>query len=605
MAFAQAVSAVPDATIIINTTEYDVQTDGRYTVEERGALRIDTPQAVQRFGQMPLPYSSTLQKMEVLEAYVISKDGKRTDVPTDRIMEQQTPQSAGAPMFDDGKVKIVIFPGVEVGSVLHFHTRKTQIKPLFPGHFSMIEAAPGIFNIESAVISVKAPAALKLYVDAVNLKGGVIKTDEEGKQSWRWEIKDLKAQPIEAGSVAPQDVSPRVAITTFVSDQETAKAYLDRALPKAAVTPNIEKLAKEITKGTSDRRAQAEALYQWVSANIRYVAIFLDVGGVVPHAADEIAKARYGDCKDHTTLLSALLAAKGIPSRPVLVNADLRFWKPAVAATPGVANHVILRVPEFDVYLDSTTQVASFGTLVMMLRGKPALVLESNDQAKRVTLPLAAPEQDQVNVKMKLVLKDDGTLKGHADVESKGLYGLFARSMMMTIPQGVEAQVVGNVLAKTGQNGSGSFSRGKPQDLANPHHYRSDFTLPNHVQLPGPGAFVMPQGFGSAFSIATTFEQMGLMQRKLPALLAGRRIEETTTLQLPETVKLTKLPSDVQLTWAHGSYESKIKTEGSTVIINRVLILDMTEPLLRPEEYVEFRTFGQAVIKDLRAQLVY
>ena len=29
MAFAQAVSAVPDATIIINTTEYDVQTDGR------------------------------------------------------------------------------------------------------------------------------------------------------------------------------------------------------------------------------------------------------------------------------------------------------------------------------------------------------------------------------------------------------------------------------------------------------------------------------------------------------------------------------------------------------------------------------------------------
>ena len=253
-----------------------------YTVEERGALRIDTAQAVKRFGQMPLPYSSTLQKMEVLEAYVIGKDGKRTDVPTDRIMEQQTPQSAGAPMFDDGKVKIVIFPGVEVGSVLHYHTRKTQIKPLFPGHFSMVEAAPGIFNIESAVISVKAPAALKLYVDAVNLKGGVIKTDEEGKQNWRWEIKDLNTQPIEAGSVAPQDVSPRVAVTTFASDQETAKAYLDRALPKAAVTPNIEKLAKEITKGISDRRAQAEAIYHWVSANIRYVAVFLDVGGVDP-----------------------------------------------------------------------------------------------------------------------------------------------------------------------------------------------------------------------------------------------------------------------------------------------------------------------------------
>ena len=72
--------------------------------------------------------------------------------------------------------------------------------------------------------------------------------------------------------------------------------------------------------------------------------------------------------------------------------------------------------------------------------------------------------------------------------------------------------------------------------------------MPNHVQLPGPGAFAMPQGFGSAFSIATTFDQMGLMQRKLPALLAGRRIEEITTLQLPETVKINKLPKDMQLT---------------------------------------------------------
>ena len=56
---------------------------------------------------------------------------------------------------------------------------------------------------------------------------------------------------------------------------------------------------------------------------------------------------------------------------------------------------------------------------------------------------------------------------------------------------------------------------------------------------------------------------------------------------------------------SHGSYESKVKTEGSTVTINRVLILDMPEPLLKPEEYAEFRAFGQAVTKDLRSQFIY
>ena len=277
LVFAQA---TPDATIINNTMQYDVQTDGRYTVEERLAFRIDTPQGVQKYGQIPLTYSSTLQKLDVLEAYVIGKDGKRTDVPTDRIMEQQTPQSADAPMFDDGKVKTIVFPGVEVGSVLHFHTQETQVKPQFPGHFSIVKAAPSMLNIESAVITLKTPATVKLHVDAVNMKGGIHQTDEQDKQHWRWEIKDFKALPLEQGSVAPQDVGPRVAVTTFASNQEAAKAYLDRALPKAAVTPDINKLANEITEGITDRQAQADAIYRWVSANIRYVAIFLDVGAL-------------------------------------------------------------------------------------------------------------------------------------------------------------------------------------------------------------------------------------------------------------------------------------------------------------------------------------
>ncbi len=595
----------PDVTIVNDTIQYDVQTDGRYTVEESAALRIETPQAIQRFGQIPLPYSSTLQQLDVLEAYVVGTDDKRTDVPADRIMVQQTPQSAGAPMFDDGKVKVIIFPGVEVGSVLHLHTLKTQLKPLFPDHFSMVEAIQGIFNVDSEVITLTAPAALKLYVDAIDLKGGVIQGDQADKQYWRWEVKNLKALPLEAGSVAPQDSSPRVAVTTLASDQEAAQAYRDRALPQAAVTPSIQELANEITAGITDRRAQAEAIYGWVSANIRYVAIFLDVGGVVPHAADEIAKARYGDCKDHTTILGALLAAKGIRSSPVLVNADLQFWKPGVAVSPGVFNHAILSVPEFDVYLDSTTQFSPFGTLAMTLRGKPALVVNDKGQAKTVTLPLSLPAQDQVRVTMNLVLEDDGTVSGHADVESEGMFGLIARGLMANIPQGAEAQVVGNVLSKTGQNGSGSFTRGKPRDLGGPHRYSTDFSLPNYVQLPGPGAFIVPQGFSSATNIAATFEQLGLSQRILPVPLQGRRVEETITLQLPATFKPTALPSGVQRKWTHGSYESTVKTEGSTVTITRVLSLAMPGPLLLPQQYAEFQSFGQAVMRDLRAQLVY
>jgi len=601
--FAEEIST--NATLIDYALQFDVQADGRYTEEEYAALRMETPQAVASFGQIPIAYSSTLQKLDVLEAYVIDKNGKRTDVPKDRIMEQQTPQSAGAPMFDDSKVKVIIFPGVEVGSVLHYHTRKTQLTPLFPGHFSIAVASHGEFNVESAAITLKAPATLQLYIDAVKMKGVTInKTDDEGKQNWRWEVKNLKATPSEAGSVAPQDVRPRLAVTTFASDQEAAKAYLDRALPKAAVTPDIEKLAKQITKGITSRRAQAEAIYRWVSANIRYVAITLDVGGVVPHAADEIARVRYGDCKDHVTILAALLAAKGISSNPVLVNADLQYWKPAVASLPGVFNHVILRIPEFDVYLDSTTQFASFGTLAMPLSGKIALVADVNDQAKIVTLPLTVPEQNQVHKVMKLVVKTNGTVIGHTDIESRGLWGATFREASANAPRGEEAQLAAEALAETGQIGSGSFTRGKPHDLTKPHRFSTDFTLPNYLQLPGPGAFVVPHGFATSIA-AIFFGHQKFSQRTLPMPMEGQRFEEIITLQLPETLKPTVLPKGVELKWAHGSYVSKVKAEGATVTINRLLVFDMPEPLLQPEDYAEFHSFGQAVIRNLRSQLVY
>ena len=52
-------------------------------VEDIGALRVETPQAGQRFTQVPIPYSSTLQQLDVLAAYVISSPPCRT--PTTRM----------------------------------------------------------------------------------------------------------------------------------------------------------------------------------------------------------------------------------------------------------------------------------------------------------------------------------------------------------------------------------------------------------------------------------------------------------------------------------------------------------------------------------------
>ena len=601
-----ALGAQPDATIVDSRVNYQVQSDGRYVVENFGALRIETPQAVQRFGQVPIAFSSSLQQLDVLAAYVVGKDGRRTDVPADRIMLQQTPQSAGAPMFDDGKVKVVVFPGVEVGSVLHLHTRKTQLKPLFPGNFSAVETSLGMFDIDRAEVTVHAPADMRLNADAVSMVGGKVQPTQPGAQTWRWTVSNWKALPFEAGSVAPQDTSPRVAITTLVDDQEAATAYAARALPAAAATPAMRQLADEIITGVTDRRLQAEALYRWVSANIRYVAIFMDLGGVVPHIADEIAKVRYGDCKDHTTLLSALLSAKGIKSSPVLVNADLRYWRPTVPAIPGVFNHAILYLPEFDVYLDSTAALAPFGSLPIPLLGKPALVVDGGKgKALSTTLPIAGPARDKVVMTMNQVLGPDGSIKGKAEVSSQGVFGLLIRGLMNSLPPGAEPQVAGQVMSMTGHTGSGNFTRGDIRNLAQDHAYTTEFVVPGYAQLPGPGAMPIPVGLGTFTGIAATFDLLGPAQRSLPIPLIGKRVEETVTLEFPAGLKPTSLPKGTQLKWTYGQYQSTVSLVDSKLTVRRTLELNLPGPLLYPQDYPAFRVFGQAVMRDMRTQIIY
>jgi len=593
-------------TVLRDDSVYDVRTDGTYMLERFKQVRINNQKGVQSSSQVSLPYSTTLQELEVVEAYTTSKDGKRVDVAADKIMLQQSPQSAGAPMFDDAKVKIIVFPNVEPGAILSSRVRMKQKLPLFPGAFSLSREFWKTWHFQAASVTVRAPEAMKLYIEAIDLPGGEVQSDQPGTKMWRWTLENPSLHIPEPGSVAATDFSPRVAVTSFPSYAAAAKAYLDRAKPKAAVTPDIQKLADRITDGITDRRAQADALYRWVSKEIRYVGIFLGFGGVVPHAADEIAKARYGDCKDHVTILEALLAAKGIQSSAVLVNAAGSYWLPKVAITPGQFNHAITYLPEFKLYVDSTVGMAPFGVLPVQELGKQVLVIDDGTgQSVIAALPLANAQRDRIKVVSKVEVTSEGTVKGESSIVNSGVYELIARGTLSRVPKGTEEQVAAQVLNMTGQPGTGTFKFGDPRDLAQPFDYSTRFNSPNFAQMPGPGAIRVPPGLGSLSGIVAIAGALGLAKRDFAMGAFGGYKEEITTLSFPESVKITSLPKPVVKENALGKYTSTYAMEGSTITIKRTLEDKLSKPTLSPDEFLLYRELGEAVARDFRAQILF
>lgn len=596
----------PPMVILQNDITYDVSDGGTFVMEQVKRIRIDSGQGVRDNSQISFSFSPSLQDLEVIEAYTTQRNGKKIDVSSEGILTQQSPQSANAPMFDDAKVRTIIFPAVEVGSVLTFHLRRRQKTPLFPGAHSTFGVFPSVESIQSAQITLRASESYPLYIEASGLNGGEVKPDRPGMRKWNWTLQNLESNAPEVGSVSAMDFSPRLAVTSFPNYDAAAQAYLKRARPKAFVTPAVQKLADEITDGITDKRLQAEEIYYWVSVRIRYVAIFFDFGGVVPHMADAILAAKYGDCKDHVTILEALLAAKGIRSSPVLVNNSNSYLRLNVAAIPGVFNHAITYLPDWELFLDSTAAVAPFGVLASPLPGKPALITDDGTGKSRlVTLPMTNPVADQVRVETEFVVGADGTIKGTSKIQNKGVFDIVSRSVFSRVQRGTESQVAERVLNATKQTGSGRYIVGRPSDFTREFKIDTEVTLPSYVILPGPGAFMIPQGVVPLSNISDMFSIASVEKRNFPIAVLGGYFEEITKLRLPDNIAPKFLPKPTTYTGAFGNYESHYSLEANTLLVRRVLNLTLAKPVIAPELYPDFREMARAISRDLRTQIVY
>ena len=595
-----------DTTVLNDDSVYDVNADGTYTLDETVSVRIETEQGIEQRSQVPLYFNPSLENLDVLDAYTTTPDGKQIHLGENDILLQESPESARAPTFSDEKVKTLVFPGVEVGATLTRHTRLTQKTPLFPGQFSSRDNFLDDKAFKSASITVQAPAALKLYVDAVDMQGGIVHSDISGQQKWRWTIRDTSAHAPENDAPPSSDYSPRVVISTFPSFNAVGSAYLERAAPQAAVTPPIQALADQITAGLTDQRMQADALYRWVSSNIRYVAIFIGFGSIVPHSAQAILDARYGDCKDHVTLLQALLAAKGIASSPVLVDTGWGYWLPSAAAPLAVFDHVITYLPEFKLYVDSTAGMATFGTLPLNERGKPALIADDGTgHAALVSLPLSNPETDNVSILTRITLDSNGNVKGNSEVKDSGFFDWFSRSIFKSLPSETNSTFATRVLTITGQIGTGSFRHSAVSDLTQPFEYSTQFNLPQYAQLSGPGGIRIPRGTAGLSDLAGIFNVFELTTRRDPLVFPGRRITENIELDLPDGLNVKLLPPPVTITSPFGTYTSTYSQQGQVITATRCLEITMQSPVVEPADYPKLRSMILAVKRDLEHRIVY
>ncbi|MEP6672461.1 MAG: hypothetical protein ABJF10_25075, partial [Chthoniobacter sp.] len=202
-------------------------------------------------------------------------------------------------------------------------------------------------------------------------------------------------------------------------------------------TPNSPDLDQELAqlRGLTSDTERIVAALRFVQEDIRYLGIESGIGSHQPTPPSEVLRRRFGDCKDKTLLLGTLLQQCGLNATPALVSSSRRQYVADRIPSPGLFDHVILRVENgHDVWwLDATrsTQRGPLSQLYVSNFGY-ALVLRAGTRDLTPCGPPPASLPKRKVVENYRVAKPGADARLDVVTECRGLSADLARSFFQT-----------------------------------------------------------------------------------------------------------------------------------------------------------------------------
>jgi hypothetical protein len=577
----------PDLTTMVNSTT-------RFKILRESAIRA--------LGQQTVPYVESLNPLEIVEAYTEKPDGRKLFVDPANILTRDAATGLNAVYQRDAKVKTIIFPDIEIGDTLVYVLKVNRVDKRFAGYLFYQAVLPRSVPYGTFHLTVDEPKALGLRVATTGegLSHAVTEMDEGRRHEFNYRPTGWKLE--EPGAVSFWDRDPRIVMTSFKDPSELGASYWSSMKDRDVIDPEIQTLADDITKGIDSKRAQAAAIDHWVKKNIRYVLVFLGSGGITPNPPLVVLKNKFGDCKDHVALMGALLRAKGIASEQVLINVGNTYRLPELPVP--FFNHVMLYLPDFELYTDPTSSYASFATLPEGSYDKPVLhISKAGGRAART--PPAKADDHVTIAKTTASVGADGVIKGTTRQTATGIFAISARATAMQIQTQGREKYAETVLRSHGEPGTGLFEAAAPFDFAEPYVIQGAFSLNTKLQTPFNGPRTIP---------------FGMPIHRRPGIgLLGQRIAGRTTdfVCFPG-----KQVEEIELTFADGlpmprpirgrnvdnkyfNYQSHYVISGRTMTIRREFRSNVASQVCAKEIESELTEPLQAVANSLRTRMSF
>ena len=398
-----------------------VKKDGSYTQEVEFKVKILKDSAVDSFVNFFLTYNEQSQKLTILSAKTITKG---QTFPVDSKFIEDKPLASAPSGFDQIRQALIAFPQVEVGSFVYMRYRyEYKIAP-YEGFFSYSQF------FDSALFSkaeLKIESALPLYYKLNDpQKFFKLSYKSRSRKPKKYELKLRLKRPLFKKIVDEKYAFPNVNLFPFIEVasgkkwskmvQTLTSKYEDKiSEPLPKLYQKILKSAKKFKTGSEE---QINFIMSSLIDKIRYMRDWRSInGGYVPRSLSDIVKTGFGDCKDMSVSLSALLRQLGWKAQVALIKRGTTRHSSDDYALPNQSafNHAIVyaKIKNKVFWLDPTNFAVYSRGVFADIADRPALVLEQLGSKMLRTPKLYSSESERSFVQdFSLTKKDLLKVKG-------------------------------------------------------------------------------------------------------------------------------------------------------------------------------------------------
>jgi hypothetical protein len=571
-------SDYPSANVVSVIQSQDVvfQADGQYTNTMRSTQLVLTTAGTAEVATSTHYYTKDAEKMEVVAAQVIKKDG--TVVPIAKTDIQDVEQSGEANIYDPQRRALKnTVANLAVGDTVDITTKMTRMTPTRVGHFNDIFSFQGGEPILSATYAVDGPATLPLtsyiYHPERTSKIETTRTKTGDRIHYKWSVKNVP-QVVPETAMNFSVEMPMLVVSTDPSWKNFSKWWAELVEPQLVATPEIKAKVKELTKDAKTRDDKIKALYDFVAQDIRYRG--LGVGprtGYTPRKAGETFTSRWGVCRDVSILLTSMLREAGIEAHPVITNVgDPVLEKIAYDGF----NHAIVAMPKPGggwTYVDPTAKnntsllpgnEAEQHTLVATLQGEPL-----------TKIPAADPSTNMGHAIAQTTVNADGSLTSKIKLETKGVFDLVVRSVAAAMSEDQQRELVETVLHQSLPDAEiVSFTMSSALALFTPMEVSFEIKVKNAA--PKTGDYRLLRTLVTSGSLGLV---EGLLAQALGAQPTRKygldaqmtfQYDQTETITLPADTKIVALPNPASASSKVSTVTASCtKQDATTVLCHR------------------------------------